>query len=65
VTSVTDGAGSPASGAFLIDSGDDYTVATTEAGPFLKDLYIMYTPALLQDPGAYAGSINLTVADNS
>jgi hypothetical protein len=64
VTSVADGAAAPASGAFTIASGSNYTVGTSGSGDVSKDLYIMYTPLALQDPGAYAGSISLTVTDN-
>lgn len=64
VTSVVDGATAPIAAAFTIASGSSYTVATSAAGSAAKDLYIMYTPGATQDPGAYAGSITLTVSDN-
>jgi hypothetical protein len=64
VTSVTDAAAAPASGAFTVPSGTNYTVANAEAGSFDEDLYIAYTPASLQDPGVYSGTISLTIADN-
>lgn len=64
VHSVADGAGAPVAGAFLVSSGTDYTVGSSAAGAFDRDLYILYTPAALQDPGSYSGSISLTVADN-
>jgi len=64
VTSVDNAAAAPAAGAFTIASGSNYTVGTEAAGSVDQDLYIMYTPAALQDPGAYAGSISLTVTDN-
>jgi hypothetical protein len=64
VTSVADAASAPASGAFLIASGSDYTVGTSGSGSVSKDLYIMYTPLTLQDPGDYEGSVELTVTDN-
>lgn len=64
VTSVADAATAPLAAAFTVASGTSYTVATSAAGSSLKDLYIMYTPGATQDPGAYAGSITLTVADN-
>jgi hypothetical protein len=64
VTSVADGASAPAGSAFTIASGEDYTVGTTAAGAADVDLYIKYSPASLQDPGDYAGSITLTVSDN-
>lgn len=64
VHSVNAGAAAPAAGAFVIPSGTDYTAGSSVAGEFDQDLYILYTPAALQDPGAYAGSISLTVTDN-
>ena len=54
-------------GDFAIASGTNYTFASTAAnavGTGSRDLYIRYTPAALQDPGAYAGTITVTVADN-
>jgi hypothetical protein len=65
VTSVADAATAPVAGAFVIASGTDYTVGTVAAGAAAVDLYILYTPATLQDPGDYAGSIDLTVTDNA
>lgn len=52
----------PSSGDFA--SGNT-TYATTTAGTGDADLYIKYTTAVYQDPGAYSGSISVTVADNS
>lgn len=52
---------------FTVASGTSYTVASTAAnatGTNGRDLSIMYTPASLQDPGSYTGSITVTVADN-
>jgi len=51
----------PSSSAFSAMSG---ALVTFAAGTVAKDLYIKYTPALLQDPGAYAASIDIHVADN-
>ena len=65
VVSVDDEATAPASGAFSAAPGVPITVsASSIAGEVLRDLYIMYTPATLQDPGDYAGSITLLVEDN-
>ena len=64
VTSVADAASAPAAGAFLIATGSPYTVGTIASGSVSKDLYVMYTPLTLQDPGDYGGSIDLTVTDN-
>lgn len=66
VTTVADGAAAPATGGFAVESGLDYTVATSAAGTNNFDLYIRYTPATNQDPGTdYAGTINVSVADNA
>lgn len=54
-------------GDFAIASGTDYTFTTSAAnasGSGDRDLWIQYTPAALQDPGSYTGSITVTVADN-
>ncbi len=64
VTSVNDAAPAPLALAFTVASGSNYTVATSTSGAGNKDLYILYTPLALQDPGTYAGSITLTVSDN-
>lgn len=64
VTSVSDAATAPASSAFTVASGENYTVGTSAAGASDVDLYIMYTPASAQDPGVYSGEITLTVSDN-
>lgn len=63
VTSVVDADPTPESGDFTVASGSNYVVTTGAAGAANKDLYIMYTPAALQDPGTYTGTISLTVAD--
>lgn len=49
---------------FSVPPGSNYTVSTTSAGSSLKDMYIRYTPAALQDPGVYNTSISLIVTDN-
>ncbi len=54
-------------GSFTAASGADHTFASTAANAPSsngRDLYIMYTPAALQDPGLYVGLITVTVADN-
>lgn len=62
VDTVIDGAAAPS--AFAVASGVQYSVSSVAAGSAPKDLYIKYTPASVQDPGAYAGSIALSVSDN-
>lgn len=54
-------------GDFAVASGTDYTFTTSAAnasGSGDRDLWVQYTPAALQDPGSYTGSITVTVADN-
>ncbi|HZH03084.1 MAG TPA: hypothetical protein VEY30_04810 [Myxococcaceae bacterium] len=68
VTTAGDAATAPLTAAFTTNSGDGYTYSTagdTEPTSVERDLYIAYTPAALQDPGTYTGTITLTVADNS
>jgi hypothetical protein len=65
VMTVDDGASAPASGDFTVDSGDaNEDFGSSGAGEKEGDLYIKYSPATLQDPGNYSGSISLTVSDN-
>lgn len=64
VSTVDDAASPPASGDFLVSSGTSYTVGSIDAGVLDVDLYIKYSPATLQDPGYYDGTIDLTVSDN-
>ncbi|MHC5744531.1 MAG: hypothetical protein ACYTXT_22075 [Nostoc sp.] len=64
VTTVATGSGSPSASDFLVFPGNNYTISTTSAGSSLKEMYIKYTPAALQDPGAYNTSISLIVTDN-
>jgi hypothetical protein len=66
VATTNDGTAAVA-GDFGVASGTDYTfttVAANASGTNGRDLSIMYTPAALQDPGTYAGTITVTVADN-
>lgn len=65
---VVDGtASAPVSGDFTVASGTDLTYGTSGAnasGTNGKSVFIKYTPAALQDPGTYTGTINLSVVDN-
>ncbi|MBE9029819.1 hypothetical protein IQ266_08770 [filamentous cyanobacterium LEGE 11480] len=59
-------AAAPASGDFS-DGGDTYATAggnALGAAEGERDLYIAFTPAALQDPGAYTGTVSVTVVDN-
>lgn len=51
-------------GDFTIATGSNYTFSTTDNVAVTRDLFIKYTPAALQDPGAYTGSIILSVSNN-
>jgi hypothetical protein len=64
VALVDDGAAPPASTAFTTPSGMSITFATTTAGSVLKDLYILYQSANVQDPGDYSASIVCDITDN-
>jgi len=64
VTTVAADSGVPSASDFPVSSGSNYTVSTSSAGSSTKDLYIRYTPAALQDPGAYRTSISLVVTNN-
>ncbi|MEH1912350.1 hypothetical protein [Nostoc sp.] len=64
VTTVPADDPSPNDSDFSISTGSNYTVSTTSAGSSSKDMYIKYTPAALQDPGAYNTSISLVITDN-
>jgi hypothetical protein len=67
VTTVAAAAAAPLTGAFTVASGTNYTYSTaSDSDPtdVTRDLYIAYTPAAKQDPGAYSGTITLTVLDN-
>jgi hypothetical protein len=56
---VDDGATAPTA----VFATGPFEVGSTTQGPFNQDLYIQYTPADLQDPGDYAGTVGLSVSD--
>lgn len=64
VTTTAAGAAAPTAGAFTTPSGSTYTYVTAAAGSEARDLFVLYTPATLQDPGTYSATIELTVMDN-
>lgn len=64
VVLVADGASAPLASAFTTPSGTTYTWSSAGSGAIEKDLYIKYTPAGLQDPGAYIASVDIDVVDN-
>jgi hypothetical protein len=64
VTTVADGAASPSTAAFTTPAGSNYTFSAALGDTTARDLYIKYTSAVLQDPGAYNAAISLVVTDN-
>lgn len=64
ITTVANDAIAPPSSAFTVPSGTSYTYRTEAATSESRDVYILYTPSALQDPGSYGATINLSVADN-
>ena len=64
VALVDDGAAPPPSNAFTTASGMSITFATATSGSVLKDLYILYLSANVQDPGDYSASIVCDITDN-
>ena len=63
VALVADGAATPGAGAFTVPSGMTLSFSSFVPGAVEKDLYIMYTPAALQDPGPYAATIDVDIVD--
>jgi hypothetical protein len=61
---VVDGAPAPSASDFTTPAGSTYVFSTGAPGTIGRDLYIKYTPAALQDPGAYTATIDLNVVDN-
>jgi hypothetical protein len=61
---VTLGANPPSSGDFTVASGNNYTYSTNQAGSQNCDLYILYTPRTMQDPGTYSANISISIIDN-
>ncbi|MBA3463590.1 MAG: hypothetical protein H0T46_26775 [Deltaproteobacteria bacterium] len=64
VVLVASGASAPVSGEFTTPSPTTYTWSNGGTGEVEMDLYIKYTSASLQDPGAYSASVDLVVVDN-
>jgi hypothetical protein len=64
VTTVVSAANPPNVGDFTVNSGSNYTFTTTQAGSQNRDLYVLYTPATMQDPGTYSANITIAIVDN-
>ncbi len=64
ITTVADNESAPSSSAFTTPSGNTYTYVTQTAISESRDVYILYTPSALQDPGPYGATINISVVDN-
>jgi hypothetical protein len=68
VVGSVDDAGDGTTAVFVTPNGTAQAIdSTTTAGTGTtqQDLYIQYTPAALQDPGAYNATITLAVVDNT
>lgn len=61
---VSDGSAPPSSSAFSVASGGIWSWTTSSAGADVTDLYIMYSPADLQNPGSYSAAISISIVDN-
>lgn len=64
VVTVNSGDPPPTAAEFTVPSGNNYEYATSLAGTENRDIYIYYTPGILQDPGSYSGSILVNISDN-
>lgn len=64
VTTVANDAIAPDRGDFTVPAGNTYTYVTQAAGAESRDVYILYTPRALQDPGSYSAAITISVVDN-
>jgi hypothetical protein len=51
--------------AYITSAGTLVTETAAQAVNTPYSLFVEYTPAALQDPGAYSASIGLTVTDNA
>jgi hypothetical protein len=58
------GGAAPPPAAFTTPSTMIYVWSTTAPGAVDKDLYIKYTPARLQSPGAYTANVDIDVTNN-
>lgn len=64
VVTVPAQAAAPSPADFTSPSGAVYVFSTSAPGSVDRELYIRYQAAALQDPGAYAASLEVTVTDN-
>jgi hypothetical protein len=64
VTTVRSGDIAPSSGHFTDASGHTHTYGRYTDGSENRDVYILYTPNALQDPGIYRTSIQVSVVNN-
>lgn len=63
IWAVTAGGSPPVSGDFSITSGNSFLQCSVL--PLNLDVYVKYTPAILQSPGSYDSSVTVTAIDNS
>ena len=64
ITTVGEGAIAPSPTDFTVPADGTYTYVTSWAGAEQRDVYILYTPNALQDPGDYSATLNIAVVDN-
>jgi hypothetical protein len=65
VTTFPTHSGTPSSADFTTPTAQTYSYINNNPNASeIRDLYIKYTPASLQDPGNYSAYINLTIFDN-
>jgi hypothetical protein len=65
VVSVAAAAAAPAAGAFTTASGTPHLddITSFSSGAAARDMYVMYDPPALLDPGTYAATITLVLTD--
>lgn len=64
VVTVAQGASAPTAASFTAPAGEAHTYISPTPGNTTRELYVRYTAATLQDPGAYSASVSVTIADN-
>lgn len=64
VVTVAEGAAAPTAAAFTTPAGSTYVFRTSGPGSSIRQLYIRYTSAPLQDPGTYSASVGVSLVEN-
>lgn len=63
IWTVTAGSSPPVSGDFAIDSGNQLSLCSLL--PLDLDVYVKYTPEILQTPGSYDSTVTVEATDNT